>query len=151
MASVAAPILEASRRIKQPAQGEILKAPSSRRRRFLRDAKHTVTLVDGAGKVGPGLSPKRRERCMRMFDRIRRGPFALPRQVPPVGAMARTRRGWDDIRFLLKLRWRALLRGLDRRHLRSNEIALTALGIVVGGAIGIGVVIVHQLSLWLHE
>ncbi|MDE2228940.1 MAG: chloride channel protein [Alphaproteobacteria bacterium] len=60
-------------------------------------------------------------------------------------------RGWQDTKFLLKVRWRALLRQLDRRHLRSNEIALTVLGVVLGAAIGIGVVIVRQLSQWLHQ
>jgi CIC family chloride channel protein len=75
----------------------------------------------------------------------------IPRHVPSIDVRARTGRSWHDTKFLLKVRWRALLRGLERRHLRSNEIALTVLGIVVGAAIGIGVVIIHQVSLWLHQ
>jgi chloride channel protein, CIC family len=86
-----------------------------------------------------------------MRDWLRRDVRAKgPTAALAVSGIGRSR-GLRDIAFGIRLRWRALLRGLDRRHLRSNEIALTALGIVVGGAIGIGVVIVHQLSLWLHE
>jgi CIC family chloride channel protein len=86
-----------------------------------------------------------------MFDRIRRWPFAVPRHVPSVESNARPVRNWRDTRFLLKVRWRALLRGLERRHLRSNEIALTVFATILGVPIGIGVVIVHQMSLWLHQ
>jgi chloride channel protein, CIC family len=87
---------------------------------------------------------------MKIFDRIR-GTFAIVRPAPSVAAAVRPSRGWHDARFLVRVRWRALLRGLERRHLRSNEIALTLFGGVLGAAVGIGVVVVHQLSQWLHE
>ncbi len=53
--------------------------------------------------------------------------------------------------FWLRLRWRALLRQLDRRHLRTNEIALTVLSGVLGVAVGIGVVALRQMMQVLHE
>jgi len=87
---------------------------------------------------------------MKIVDRIR-GTFAMARPAPSIAAGVRPPRSWQDARFLLRVRWRALLRGLERRHLRSNEIALTVFGAAFGAAIGIGVVIVHQMSQWLHE
>ncbi|MGH6995057.1 MAG: hypothetical protein ACREES_05130, partial [Stellaceae bacterium] len=75
----------------------------------------------------------------------------MARPALSIAAGARSSRSWHDAQFLLRVRWRALLRGLERRHLRSNEIALTVFGAAVGAAIGIGVVIVHQMSQWLHE
>ena len=86
-----------------------------------------------------------------MLERIWRDVGAKSPAAALTVTGARPVRGWHDARFLLKVRWRALLRGLERRHLRSNEIALTVFGAVLGVAVGIGVVIVHQLSLWLHE
>ncbi|MGH6967853.1 MAG: chloride channel protein, partial [Stellaceae bacterium] len=87
-----------------------------------------------------------------MFERIWRGvrakgPTAALMTATGVG---RSRR-WHDLTFVLRVRWRALLLGLERRHLRSNEIALTLLGVVVGAAIGIGVVILRQVSQWIHQ
>lgn len=58
---------------------------------------------------------------------------------------------WRAAKFLLRLRWRALLRQLDRRHLRNNEIALTVLSGILGLAIGIGVVALRQMLQVLHE
>jgi CIC family chloride channel protein len=54
-------------------------------------------------------------------------------------------------KFFLRLRWRALLRQLDRRQLRSNEVALTVLSGILGLAIGIGVIALRQLMQLLHE
>ncbi|HEV2162253.1 MAG TPA: hypothetical protein VGR52_08495, partial [Stellaceae bacterium] len=85
---------------------------------------------------------------MKIVDRIR-GTFAMARPALSIAAGARPPRSWHDARFLLRVRWRALLRGLERRHLRSNEIALTVFGAAIGAVIGIGVVIVHQMSQWL--
>ncbi|HYL33623.1 MAG TPA: hypothetical protein VEU53_10810, partial [Stellaceae bacterium] len=87
---------------------------------------------------------------MSIFGRIRES-LTMARPALSVAAGGRPLRGWHDARFLVRVRWRALLRGLERRHLRSNEIALTLFGAVIGAAIGIGVVVVRQLSQWLHE
>ncbi|HEV2161251.1 MAG TPA: hypothetical protein VGR52_03320, partial [Stellaceae bacterium] len=84
-----------------------------------------------------------------MLDRNWRGVRAKgPAATLAVTGMGRARR-WHDFAFSFKVRWRALLRGLERRHLRSNEIALTVFGAAIGAVIGIGVVIVHQMSQWL--
>jgi CIC family chloride channel protein len=58
---------------------------------------------------------------------------------------------WRAARFLLRLRWRALLRQLDRRHLRNNEVALTVLSGILGMAIGLGVMALHQMMQTLHQ
>ena len=58
---------------------------------------------------------------------------------------------WAATKFWLRLRWRALLRQVDRRHLRSNEIALTVLSGILGVAIGIGVVALRQMLQVLHQ
>ncbi|HEV2100185.1 MAG TPA: chloride channel protein, partial [Stellaceae bacterium] len=60
-------------------------------------------------------------------------------------------RTWRDLSFGLRVRWRALLLGFHRRHVRNNEIALTALGIVIGAAISIGVVVLRQILQWVHQ
>ncbi len=51
----------------------------------------------------------------------------------------------------LSVRWRALLRHLERRHLRNNELALVVLGGLVGIAVGLGVAFVHQMMQWMHQ
>jgi CIC family chloride channel protein len=58
---------------------------------------------------------------------------------------------WRTAQFLLRLRWRALLRQLDRQHLRSNEVVLTLISGILGVIIGTGVVIVRQSMQFLHE
>jgi chloride channel protein, CIC family len=56
-----------------------------------------------------------------------------------------------EARFFLRLRWRALLRQMDRRHLRNNQIILTAFSGVIGLMVGVGVVAVRQSMQLLHE
>ncbi len=86
-----------------------------------------------------------------MLERIWRSVRAKsPAATLTAGEMGRMR-NWRDLTFVLRLRWRALLFGLNRRHFRSNEIALTVFGGVVGGAIGAGVVVVRQVSQWVHQ
>src|SRR5579875_701561 len=89
-------------------------------------------------------------RAAKLFARLR-SSLALSRPSAAVAVGIRPCRRWRDIRYLVKLRWRALLFGLNRRHFRSNEIALTVFGGVVGGAIGAGVVVVRQVSQWVHQ
>ncbi|HKR18885.1 MAG TPA: chloride channel protein, partial [Stellaceae bacterium] len=86
-----------------------------------------------------------------MLDRSWRGVRAKgPTATLTVAGVGRTRR-WRDFAFSFKVRWRALLLGLHRRHLRSNEITLTLLGIAVGAVISIGVIIVRQILLLVHR
>lgn len=58
---------------------------------------------------------------------------------------------WRATKFFFELRYRALLRQLDRRQLRNNEIALTLLSGILGLGIGIGVVAMRQTMQVLHE
>lgn len=53
--------------------------------------------------------------------------------------------------FGLGRSWHALLRGLGRKQLRNNEFSLILLGVLLGVAVGLGVVVVHQLMQWMHE
>ncbi|HYL33289.1 MAG TPA: hypothetical protein VEU53_09110, partial [Stellaceae bacterium] len=86
-----------------------------------------------------------------MLDRRWRGL----RAKGPIAALTAPGMGrvwpWRDLAFGLRVRWRAWLLGLHRRHLRSNEIALTALGIIIGAAISIGVVVLRQILQWIHQ
>src|SRR5579862_7834798 len=74
-------------------------------------------------------------------------PVLASRSVPWIRYVT----DWEAARFLLRLRWRALLRQLDRRNLRNNEIALTVLSGILGVAIGIGVMAIRQMMQRLHE
>src|SRR5215472_12968732 len=86
-----------------------------------------------------------------MLDRSWRGIRAKsPAAVLAVTGVGRTPQR-RDFAFFFKLRWRALLLGLHRRHLRSNEITLTLLGGAVGAVISIGVVIIRQILLLAHR
>ncbi len=58
---------------------------------------------------------------------------------------------WRAAKFLLRLRWRALLRQLERRHLRNNEVVLTVFSGIIGVAVGLGVVAVRESMQLLHE
>jgi chloride channel protein, CIC family len=58
---------------------------------------------------------------------------------------------WQQAMLALSVRWRALLRHLERRHLRNNEVALVVLGGLVGIAVGLGVAFVHQIMQWMHQ
>ena len=60
-------------------------------------------------------------------------------------------KNWHTMQFIVRLRWRAMLRRLDRQHLRSNEIVVTLISAILGIVIGIGVVIVRELMQFLHE
>jgi len=66
------------------------------------------------------------------------------------GAMTPSAR-WQQAMLALGVRWRALLRRLERRHLRNNELALVVLGGMVGVAVGLGVALVHQIMQWMHQ
>jgi chloride channel protein, CIC family len=72
---------------------------------------------------------------------------AAPVPNPPSSLDGR----WRRYRFLLRVRWRALLRNLDRRQLRNNEIALSLLGLALGSIVGLGVVVIRQVMQWMHE
>jgi len=58
---------------------------------------------------------------------------------------------WRAAKFLLRLRWRALLRQLERRHLRNNEVVLTVFSGIIGLAVGLGVVAVRSAMQLLHQ
>src|SRR5579863_8235119 len=58
---------------------------------------------------------------------------------------------WAATKFWFRLRWRALLRQVDRRHLRSNEIALTVLSGILGVRIIISDITLRQMLQVLHE
>jgi chloride channel protein, CIC family len=51
----------------------------------------------------------------------------------------------------LRVRWRALLRGLRRRNLRNNEIALIVASGTLGVVVGLGVIIIQVLVQRIHE
>ena len=59
--------------------------------------------------------------------------------------------GLREARFFLRLRWRALLRQMDRRHLRNNELILTIFAGVIGFIVGLGVVAVRESMQFLHR
>jgi CIC family chloride channel protein len=50
----------------------------------------------------------------------------------------------------LRLRWRVLLRGLQRRSLRNNEIALIVIATGLGVAVGLGVAMIEILVKIVH-
>jgi len=85
-----------------------------------------------------------------MVERSPRDATAKPPTLARVASWLSRERSWRETAFLLRVRWRALLRGLDRRHLRSNEIALTVLSALVGMAVGFGVALVRQVMQWMH-
>src|SRR5665213_3456342 len=85
-----------------------------------------------------------------MVERSPRDATAKPPALARVVPWLSRERSWRETAFLLRVRWRALLRGLDRRHLRSNEIALTVLSALVGMAVGFGVALVRQMMQWMH-
>jgi len=58
---------------------------------------------------------------------------------------------WHAATFLIRLRWRALRRSLDRRHLRNNEIALTVLAGFLGLAVGAAVSGLREGEQLLHQ
>jgi CIC family chloride channel protein len=59
--------------------------------------------------------------------------------------------GHAESRFLdLRVRWRALLRGLQRRNLRNNEIALILVSAGVGVAVGFGVIAISTIVQYMH-
>jgi CIC family chloride channel protein len=51
----------------------------------------------------------------------------------------------------LRLRWRLLLRGLRRKNLRNNEVALIMASAALGLAIGLGVIVIQVLVQRIHE
>lgn len=57
----------------------------------------------------------------------------------------------NESRFLdLRVRWRALLRGLQRKNLRNNEIALILASAAVGVAVGLGVAAIETMVQYIH-
>jgi len=86
-----------------------------------------------------------------MLDRRWRGVRAKgPIAALTAPGMGRVR-PWRDLAFGLRVWWRAWLLGLHRRHLRSNEVVLTALGVIIGAAVSIGVVVLRQFLQWFHQ
>jgi len=60
----------------------------------------------------------------------------------------------DELKQLpseLHVQWRALLRALERRKIRNNQVALIVLAALLGIVIGFGVVLMHHLMQRLHE
>jgi chloride channel protein, CIC family len=51
----------------------------------------------------------------------------------------------------LRVRWRALLRGLRRKNLRNNEVALIVASAALGVVIGLGVIVIQDLVQRIHE
>ncbi|HVA14717.1 MAG TPA: chloride channel protein [Stellaceae bacterium] len=79
-------------------------------------------------------------------------PHKAPRPAGSrLGGRLRWFASWHAMQFTLRLRWRALLRALDRQHLRSNEVAITLVSGILGFVIGIGVVLVREGMQFLHE
>jgi CIC family chloride channel protein len=51
----------------------------------------------------------------------------------------------------LRLRWRLLLRGLRRKNLRNNEVALIVASAALGAAVGLGVIVMQVMVQRIHE
>src|SRR6267154_662123 len=85
------------------------------------------------------------------MHRARRGYNRMhhvrPASDSPPCAMTRTESSFVDLR----LRWRLLLRGLRRKNLRNNEVALIMASAALGLAIGLGVIVIQVLVQRIHE